>query len=66
MVSLKLGICLWNQAAEWSDVLETARLVDRLGYDHLWTWDHLLSIYGEPDQPVFRGLVSNGGDRGVH
>lgn len=53
MVPLKLGICLWNQAAEWSDVLGTARLVDRLGYDHLWTWDHLLSIYGEPDQPVF-------------
>ena len=50
---LKLGICLWNQALEWSDVRETARAVERLGYDHLWIWDHLLSIYGEPDQPVF-------------
>ncbi len=50
---LKLGICLWNQALEWSDVVGTARLVDDLGYDHLWIWDHLLSIYGEPDQPVF-------------
>ena len=50
---LRLGICLWNQALEWSDVLETARLADELGYDHLWIWDHLLSIYGEPDQPVF-------------
>ncbi len=50
---LKLGICLWNQALEWSDVLETARAVEQLGYDHLWIWDHLLSIYGEPDQPVF-------------
>ncbi len=50
---LKLGVCLWNQAATWPDVLETAKLVDRCGYQHLWTWDHLLSIYGEPDQPVF-------------
>lgn len=50
---LKLGICLWNQGLEWSDVLETARLVEDLGYDHLWIWDHLLSIYGEADQPVF-------------
>jgi F420-dependent oxidoreductase-like protein len=49
---LRLGICLWNQALEWSDVLATARLVEELGYDHLWIWDHILSIYGEPDQPV--------------
>ncbi|MEX1126233.1 MAG: LLM class flavin-dependent oxidoreductase [Acidimicrobiia bacterium] len=53
LVPLKLGICLWSQAAEWSDMLNTARLVDRLEYEHLWTWDHLLSIYGEPDQPIF-------------
>ena len=50
---LRLGICLWNQALEWSDVRDTARLADDLGYDHLWIWDHLLSIYGEPGQPVF-------------
>lgn len=50
---LRLGICLWNQALEWSDVLDTARAVESLGYDHLWIWDHLLSIYGEADQPVF-------------
>ena len=50
---LRLGICLWNQALEWSDVVDTAHLVDELGYDHIWIWDHLLSIYGEPDQPVF-------------
>ena len=50
---LRLGVCLWNQASGWPDLLETACLADRLGYEHLWTWDHLLSIYGEPDQPVF-------------
>ena len=50
---LRLGICLWNQGLDWSDVLETARLADDLGYDHLWIWDHLLSIYGEPGQPTF-------------
>ncbi len=53
MVKLKLGVCLWNQAVEWADMLETAKIVDRCGYEHLWTWDHLLSIYGEPDQAVF-------------
>lgn len=52
MGRLKLGVCLWNQAVEWSDMLSAAKLVDRCGYEHLWTWDHLLSIYGDPDQPV--------------
>ena len=50
---LRLGVCLWNQASGWPDLLETAWVADRLGYEHLWTWDHVLPIYGEPDQPVF-------------
>ena len=55
MSDLKLGICLFNQAATWSEMLEAARLADRLGYDHIWTWDHLYSIIGDPHQPVFDG-----------
>ena len=29
-----------------------------LGYDHLWTWDHLLAIFGDPDQPIFEGYTA--------
>ena len=29
--------------------------VDRLGYAHLWTWDHLYAIFGDPYQPIFEG-----------
>ena len=36
-------------------VLDAAKLVDRLGYDHLWTWDHLYAIFGDPYQPIFEG-----------
>lgn len=50
---VRLGICLWNQAVIMEDILQTARLADSLGYAHLWLWDHLLSIYGDPDQSVF-------------
>ena len=35
-----------------------ARPADQLGYDHLWTWDHLLPIFGEPDQPIFEGYTA--------
>ena len=55
MSEIKAGICLWNQAASWTEMAEAARRVDRLGYAHLWTWDHLYSIIGDPHQAVFDG-----------
>lgn len=55
MTDLKLGILLWSQAATWDEYLEGARLVDRLGYEHLWTWDHLYAIVGAADQPILEG-----------
>ena len=41
MTDVKFGILLWSQAATWTAMLDAAKLVDRLGYAHLWTWDHL-------------------------
>ncbi len=55
MPDIKAGILLWSQAATWSEMLEAAKLVDRLGYAHLWTWDHLYAIFGDPYQPIFEG-----------
>ena len=55
MPTLKLGILLWSQAAGWPEMLDTARRIDRLGYDSIWTWDHLYAIFGDPYQPIFEG-----------
>ena len=55
MSDLKLGILLWTQAATWPEMLDAAKRVDRLGYEHLWTWDHLYAIFGDPYQPIFEG-----------
>lgn len=55
MADLKAGILLWSQAATWAEMLDAAKLVDRLGYAHLWTWDHLYAIFGDPYQPIFEG-----------
>ena len=55
MADLRLGINLWSQCASWDEMLDTARRVDRLGYDSLWTWDHLYAIFGDPYQPIFEG-----------
>ncbi len=55
MTDLRLGINLWSQGATWPQLLDAARRVDRLGYDSLWTWDHLYAIVGDPHQPIFEG-----------
>jgi alkanesulfonate monooxygenase SsuD/methylene tetrahydromethanopterin reductase-like flavin-dependent oxidoreductase (luciferase family) len=39
-------------------MLDAAKRVDRLGYDHLWTWDHLYAIFGDPYQPIVEGWTS--------
>ncbi|HVM25170.1 MAG TPA: LLM class flavin-dependent oxidoreductase [Candidatus Limnocylindrales bacterium] len=54
----RLGVLLWSQATDWDDFERAAVRVDELGYEHLWTWDHLYAIFGDPYQPIFEGYVS--------
>jgi len=51
----KLGILLWSQATDWPSFESAAKRVDELGYEHLWTWDHVYAIFGDPYQPIFEG-----------
>jgi len=55
MSDLKLGIVLWAQGATWPEMLAAAQRVDRLGYDSLWTWDHLLPVFGDRHGAIFDG-----------
>jgi alkanesulfonate monooxygenase SsuD/methylene tetrahydromethanopterin reductase-like flavin-dependent oxidoreductase (luciferase family) len=55
---VRLGVLLWNQATGWADYEAAAKRVDQLGYDHLWAWDHLHAIFGDPHQPFFEGWLS--------
>jgi alkanesulfonate monooxygenase SsuD/methylene tetrahydromethanopterin reductase-like flavin-dependent oxidoreductase (luciferase family) len=60
VTELKTGILLWSQAATWPEMVDAAKRIDRLGYDHLWTWDHLYAIFGDPYQPIFEGWTTLG------
>ena len=55
---MKLGALFFSQAASWREFREAALLAERVGYDHLWTWDHLYAIFGDPHQPIFEGWMS--------
>jgi alkanesulfonate monooxygenase SsuD/methylene tetrahydromethanopterin reductase-like flavin-dependent oxidoreductase (luciferase family) len=65
MTDLKLGILLWNQATDWPSYAASVRRLEELGYDHLWAWDHLYAIFGDPYQPIFEGWSSLVGAAGI-
>ena len=55
---IRLGALCWNQYTTWPALLEAGRRVDRLGFDTLWTWDHLYPIVGSADGPIFEGWLT--------
>jgi len=58
MTTFRFGAICWNQYTDWPSLLEAGRRADRLGYDSLWTWDHVYPIVGSPDGPMFEGWTT--------
>jgi alkanesulfonate monooxygenase SsuD/methylene tetrahydromethanopterin reductase-like flavin-dependent oxidoreductase (luciferase family) len=54
---VKFGALCWNQYTDWPRLLEAGIRADRLGYDTLWTWDHLYPIVGDSRGPIFEGWL---------
>ena len=57
MPTIRLGALCWNQYTDWPSLLEAGRRADRLGFDSLWTWDHLYPIVGSSDGPILEGYL---------
>ena len=55
---VRIGALCWNQYTEWEPLLEAGIRADRLGYDTLWTWDHLYPIVGDPHGPNYEGWLT--------
>lgn len=56
--SVKLGALAWNQYTPWADLRQAGIRADELGYDSLWTWDHLYPIVGSHEGPIFEGWLT--------
>ncbi len=52
---LKLGFSLWSQVTDWPSLREAGQRIDDLGFEYLFTQDHLYATFGDPHQPVFEG-----------
>jgi F420-dependent oxidoreductase-like protein len=57
-MDLRFGILAWPQYTDWESLERVGRRVDELGYDSLWTWDHLYPIVGDPNGPIFEGWLT--------
>jgi alkanesulfonate monooxygenase SsuD/methylene tetrahydromethanopterin reductase-like flavin-dependent oxidoreductase (luciferase family) len=61
----RLGVLIWNQYTDWPSFRDIGARADRLGYDNLWTWDHLYPIVGSPEGPILEGYMALAGWAGV-
>jgi alkanesulfonate monooxygenase SsuD/methylene tetrahydromethanopterin reductase-like flavin-dependent oxidoreductase (luciferase family) len=58
MSDIKFGALCWNQYTDWHSLLQAGVRADELGYDSLWTWDHLYPIIGDSNGPIFEGWLT--------
>ena len=58
MPTIKIGALCWNQYADWPSLLQAGIRADEVGYDSLWTWDHLYPIVGDSTGPNYEGWLT--------
>ena len=52
---MRFGLQLWSQHTDWAGFRDAAVRADETGWDSVWTWDHLMAIFGPWEQPTFEG-----------
>jgi len=55
---VRFGAQLWSQATSWPDFRDAALAAEAAGWDSVWTWDHLLAIFGPWEQPILEGWLA--------
>jgi F420-dependent oxidoreductase-like protein len=58
MPDVRLGALCWNQYTDWPSLLAAGVRAEALGYESLWTWDHLYPIVGSSDGPIHEGWLT--------
>jgi alkanesulfonate monooxygenase SsuD/methylene tetrahydromethanopterin reductase-like flavin-dependent oxidoreductase (luciferase family) len=58
---VRFGAQLWSQATDWPAFRDAALAAEAAGWDSVWTWDHLLAIFGPWQQPILEGWLALAG-----
>ncbi len=56
--AVKVGVLAWNQYTDWPALRDAGVYADELGFDSLWTWDHVYPIVGDVEGPIFEGYLT--------
>ena len=52
---MRFGLQLWSQQTTWPAFRDAALAAEEAGWDSIWTWDHVMAIFGPWEQPIFEG-----------
>lgn len=55
---IRFGAQLWSQATDWPGFRDAALAAEAAGWDSVWTWDHVLAIFGPWEQPILEGWTA--------
>jgi F420-dependent oxidoreductase-like protein len=55
---IRFGIASGQQNYRWEQLIHLWETADRLGYDSLWSGDHLFAILIDPSEPTFEGWTT--------
>lgn len=57
-MTMRFGLQIWSQQTDWPGFRDAALAAEAAGWDSVWTWDHLLAIFGPWEQPIFEGWTA--------
>ncbi len=55
---IRFGVQTWPQHTSWTELRATWQLIDRLGYDTAWTFDHFFPIMSDASGPCLEGWIA--------
>jgi F420-dependent oxidoreductase-like protein len=58
---VQFGAQLWSQRTDWAGFRDAALAAEAAGWDSVWTWDHVLAIFGPWEQPILEGWMALAG-----
>jgi F420-dependent oxidoreductase-like protein len=56
--ALRFGIQTPPQNTSWQEMRQAWKLIDDLGFDTAWTFDHFFPILSDPSGPCFEGWIT--------
>src|SRR5215468_9541545 len=58
---IRFGVQTAPHNTTWNDLKQVWRLIDEVGYDTAWTFDHFFPILSDPSGPCFEGWMTLAG-----